>query len=292
LQKKEEEDEARSLVPESRQSVAEKLEKLGFSRLESKIYLELFMNGPRKASTLSKTLEVNRVDVYRSIKRLRQRGILELTFTRPLSFSAVEPDTLTEALISEREIALRAFKKELDALRKDLASLPRSQLQRSRSEMLEVIENTTRRGAQFQLKYGRQIFEKWKKMVEGAKEEMMIILSHVGLMTHSIEGFSELYARASKRGISVKMITDVSAENYDQALEFSKTCSLKVSNNVNEILRYVISDDREAMISGGYFSNDPREFTAICTNNTLMIKALRLDFKDKWKRSKQFHPKA
>jgi hypothetical protein len=50
----------------------------------------------------------------------------------------------------------------------------------------------------------------------------------------------------------------------------------------------VISDEKQLMISGGHFSNDPKEFTAICTNNPLLIRALRLDFKEKWRRSKPF----
>ncbi len=290
LQKEDKEDDA--LRPESvivgYKDIQDKLERMGLSRLESKIYVELFQNGPRKASDLSRALDANRVDVYRSVKRMRQRGILDVAFARPLSFSAVEPDVLAQVLDSEQELAVRAFKKEAELVKGQLLSLPRNRRQEEQGS--RFIPGAATRGAQFQLKYGRQIFEKWKKMIENTKDEMMIILSHVGLMTHSIEGFSELYSKAVRRGVSIKMITDVNAENYDQAIEFSKILSMRVSKSVNEILRYVISDNRELMISSGYFSNDPKEFTAICTDNALMIKALKLDFEDKWRRSRLLRP--
>jgi sugar-specific transcriptional regulator TrmB len=266
---------------------SDNLEKLGMSRLESRIYLELLVRGPRKASDLASAITINRIDVYRALKNLRRRGILEVAFTRPLRFSAVEPGTLQKILITEQELSLRTFRVETNKICEELDSLPRSSAF-SQLDPKKDSSQSLRKGTQFQLKQGRQVYEKWKKMIEDSKGEMMIILSRVGLMTHSVEGFSDLYSKAVRRGVTIKMITEVDKENYEQAVEFSKVCTLNTTSSVGDMLRYVIVDYKEAMISGGYPSNDPREFTALLVSNSLLVKSLRLDFKEKWKKSKCF----
>jgi sugar-specific transcriptional regulator TrmB len=266
---------------------SDNLEKLGMSRLESRIYLELLVRGPRKASDLASAITINRIDVYRALKNLRRRGILEVAFTRPLRFSAVEPGTLQKILITEQELSLRTFRVETNKICEELDSLPRSSAF-SQLDPKKDSSQSLRMGTQFQLKQGRQVYEKWKKMIEDSKGEMMIILSRVGLMTHSVEGFSDLYSKAVRRGVTIKMITEVDKENYEQAVEFSKVCTLNTTSSVGDMLRYVIVDYKEAMISGGYPSNDPREFTALLVSNSLLVKSLRLDFKEKWKKSKSF----
>jgi sugar-specific transcriptional regulator TrmB len=271
---------------ESREA-AEKLEKIALSRLESRVYLALLQNGQKKASEISDSIDANRVDVYRCLKKLRQRGILEVTFSRPLKFSAVEPEVLQMILISEQELSLRGFRAEVAKLCEQLKTLPVNK-DKANLSLQEALSKERKGGARFELKQGRQVFEKWKRMVENSKDETLIILSHIGLMTHSVEGFSDLYSKASRRGVSIKMITEVDKENFDQAIEFSKICSLKIARSASEMLRYIIVDNDQAMISGGYPSNDPKEFTGICTNNLLLIKSLRLDFKDKWRRAKPF----
>jgi sugar-specific transcriptional regulator TrmB len=272
-----------SLNLEAREA-REKLERLALSRLESKIYVELLLGGSRKASDLSKAIEANRIDVYRCLKQMRQRGILEVAFSKPFKFSAVDPEILFNILLSEQELSLRTFRTELSKVCEQLQSIPK----RMQSEIPRSLKQQNRAADQFQLKQGRQVVEKWKKMVGKSKREILIVLSHVGLMTHSLEGFGELYSKVAQGGVTIKMITEVDKENLDQGVEFSKICNLKIADFVGEILRYVIIDDTEAMISSGYPSNDPKEFTAICTGNPLLVKSLRLDFKDKWRKAKRF----
>ncbi len=255
------------------------------TKLESRIYLQLLAHGQSKASDLARTLDVNRIDVYRSLRNMRQRGIIELIFSRPLVFATVEPRALMETLLSEQEQKSKAFKSETEKIQTQLERIPRIRSTAQTDSLLRTVSSE-----QFTIKTGKQITTKWKDMAQNAESEILVILSRIGLMTHSTEGFSEIYSKAKKRGVNVRIITDVVHENFSQAQEFSTVCRIKASGSVNDALRYVIADSKEVMISMGTFSNDQRGFAAIWTTRPLMIKAFRLDFQDKWRRAKAFTP--
>ncbi|MHB1907990.1 MAG: TrmB family transcriptional regulator [Nitrososphaerales archaeon] len=266
----------------------EDISKLALTKLESRIYLHLLVNGASKASEISRVLDVNRIDIYRCLKSLRERGAVELIISRPLVFSAVEPSALRDVLVTEKEQELKSFKAHADKVEGKLERLPRynksSSVDPSNSRKLLRGMSTE----QFTIKTGPRVTEKWQRMAENAQSEVLIILSRIGLMTHSREGFSDIYTKIKKKGVSVKMITDVSPENLEQAKEFSKISKIKVMHSVNDTLRYVVVDSSEAMISMGSFSNNQRDFAAILTTKPVLVKALRQDFEDRWRRAKKF----
>jgi len=264
-----------------------KLEKLSFTRLESRIYIRLLANGPNKASSLARDLETNRVDIYRCLKNLRQRGIIETIFSRPLMFAGAEPGLLENILASEQEQMLKTFKNDAEVVCKLLEHIPRK---KELPQIPNAIPKTSTID-QFTIKSGKQIVEKWKAMIDHSKIEMLVVLSRIGLMTHSNEGFADVYARATKRGVTVNIITDIVPENIHLAKDFSKNCNIRISHTVNDSLRFVIADDKEVMISMGNFSNNQRDFAAIWTNKSLLVKAFQLDFKDKWRQARLFSDK-
>lgn len=285
LKSEEEKHQQKVLNGESDLRLIEDLTKLSLSRLEARIYLHLLINRNSKASELADSLNVNRIDVYRCLKNLRQRGIIELAISKPFIFSAVEPKVLKEVLVYEQDQQLKTFRANADRIQAKLERLPRKK-QTNSSNLLRSINNE-----QFTIKSGQQITEKWQHMAENATSEVLIILSKIGLITHSLEGFSDIYSSLKKKGITVKIISDVVQENLEQANEFTKVCKFKVLPSVDESLRYVIVDSSEAMVSMGSFSNNRRDFAAICTTKPILVRSFRSDFLDKWRRAKSFPAK-
>jgi sugar-specific transcriptional regulator TrmB len=49
----------------------------GFSQTEARIYLHLVSKGPAKARDIIDTLDLNKQQLYRSLKKLRQRRIVD-----------------------------------------------------------------------------------------------------------------------------------------------------------------------------------------------------------------------
>ncbi len=261
----------------------ELLEIASMSKLEARIYIHLLTSGPSIARGLSNSLDVNRIDIYRCLKDMRERGMVELILSKPFAFSAVDPFTLRGILISEQEHNMKHFKSSIERAQKLLEQLPKSKESNSKYELVKAAINE-----QFTIKTGNQIPEKWKNLVNSAESEVLVILSRIGLMTHSVEGFADVYQKAKERGIKVRMITDVNEQNVEQAIEFKNVCSLKILPNVDVVLRYVITDSRDVMVSMGSFSNNQKDFLALWTTKQLLIKAFKLDFEEKWRHARIF----
>jgi sugar-specific transcriptional regulator TrmB len=89
---------------------------LGLSQTDAKIYIYLATEGPSKARRIINGLAINGRQVYRSLKRLRNKGITITNDERPSEFSAVPFEAVLDLLMKikkEQAEALQASKEEL-----------------------------------------------------------------------------------------------------------------------------------------------------------------------------------
>jgi sugar-specific transcriptional regulator TrmB len=89
---------------------------LGLSQTDAKIYIYLATEGPSKARRIISGLTINGRQVYRSLKRLRNKGITIANDKRPSEFSAVPFEVVLNLLMKikkEQAEALQVSKEEL-----------------------------------------------------------------------------------------------------------------------------------------------------------------------------------
>ena len=89
---------------------------LGIKRLDAEIYLYLATTGPKKGQTVSNELKISKTQVYRSLKELQSKGMVNSSSEYPASFSAVLFDKVSDLLVrtkKEQIKALKASKEEL-----------------------------------------------------------------------------------------------------------------------------------------------------------------------------------
>ena len=89
---------------------------LGLSQTDAQIYIYLATEGPAKARNIINRLTINERQVYRSLKRLRNKGIAIINDERPFEFSAVPFEELLDLLMEikkEQAKALQTGKEEL-----------------------------------------------------------------------------------------------------------------------------------------------------------------------------------
>lgn len=100
----------------SREVLFKSLVGLGLKEVDVEIYLFLAEEGPQKARTLAKALELNKQQLYRSLKRLQNKDIVTVTQDRPAIFSAVSPEMILDFIIEakkEQASALQENREEL-----------------------------------------------------------------------------------------------------------------------------------------------------------------------------------
>ncbi len=89
---------------------------LGLTEIDAKIYLFLAKEGPQKGSNVAEVLKLYKQQLYRSLKRLQRKGVINATLERPACFSAVSLETFLDFLIEakkERALALQESREEL-----------------------------------------------------------------------------------------------------------------------------------------------------------------------------------
>jgi len=75
------------------------LGKLGLSQTDAKVYIYLASNGPNKARAIVDYLNINRGQVYKSLKRLQNKGATKSSDEIPTEFSAVPFEDVLDMLM-------------------------------------------------------------------------------------------------------------------------------------------------------------------------------------------------
>jgi sugar-specific transcriptional regulator TrmB len=89
---------------------------LGIKRLDAEVYLYLSTMGPKKGRVVSNELKINKTQVYRSLKELQSKGMVNSSSEYPACFSAVLFDKVSDLLVrtkKEQIKTLKASKEEL-----------------------------------------------------------------------------------------------------------------------------------------------------------------------------------
>lgn len=92
------------------------LGKLGLSQTDAKVYIYLAANGPNKARAIVDYLKINRGQVYKSLRRLQNKGATISSNEHPIKFIAVPFEDVLDILMKikkEQAKILQESKEEL-----------------------------------------------------------------------------------------------------------------------------------------------------------------------------------
>ncbi len=76
---------------------------LGLTEVDAEIYLLLATEGPQKGRNLAEVLKLYKQQLYRSLKRLLKKGVINATLERPTRFSAVPLEKFLDSLIEAKK---------------------------------------------------------------------------------------------------------------------------------------------------------------------------------------------
>ncbi len=89
---------------------------LGLTDVDAEIYLLLAKEGSQTGRNIAEALNLYKQQLYRSLNRLRRKGIVTATLEHPANFSAVSLEEVLDGLIEarrEQALALQASRSEL-----------------------------------------------------------------------------------------------------------------------------------------------------------------------------------
>ena len=83
---------------------------LGLSELDAQVYIYLAMNGPHKARDLIDKMELYKEQLYRCLKNLKEKDIVESSSDFPALFSAIPFEKVLDLLAQIKREQAEALK--------------------------------------------------------------------------------------------------------------------------------------------------------------------------------------
>jgi sugar-specific transcriptional regulator TrmB len=265
-----------------REDLINNLVAYGLTPVQAQTYITLLKLGVSTAKSISINSNINRVDVYRALRRLSKLGLIEQALGNPITFSPIEPgqalDVLLEAKTSqvERLASNKSYlKKRLDMLSLDGPVEREAAELKSQELFLKVLS-------------GDRVFQKLKSLVLEAKKEVITVFSPRALILYDRIGIPELEKERLNSGVSIRAVSTVTKENYEHAKLYSKIVNFHHSEKLHSHVRYTIVDRSYLLLPVGEPPTSLSEATALWTNSNALIVGLIDDFEKLWLESLPF----
>lgn len=92
------------------------LANLGFGKRDTDVYVFLSEMGPQKGKIIADVLHLSRQQLYRSLKYLRKRHVVNISVDHPVLFSAIPFEQLIELVIGIKLEQARVLKESREEL--------------------------------------------------------------------------------------------------------------------------------------------------------------------------------
>jgi len=265
----------------SEKDITKFLQTLGLSKREIQIYLFLAKGGVQSTSFAAKRLKMERVQAYRTFKKLQEKGFIEATIERPTRFSIVPFESLLESFIASR-------RSEVDTLDEQKENLLSSWRNVSIPESEYAI-------AKFSVISGKKkIHLKMLNMIEESTKGVSLLTTGPGLIQEDLAGvFDAIERPTKKRDVQLRIITEISKENLTIVERMDKKFSARkvdiecrhLSLNFKLFPRFLIKDEEEAILysmTGDEPSVLKLEDEGLWINDKMFISILKGFFAQLW----------
>jgi len=204
----------------------------------------LAKSGVQSTSFVAKRLKMERVQAYRTFKKLQEKGLIEATLERPTRFTIVPFETLLEAFINSKKSEIASLNEQKERLMSTWQAI-------SAPESSYPV-------AKFSVITGKKkIHTKMQSMIEESAKEVLFLTTSLGLIQEDIAGiFDAIIPPAQTRHVKFQIITDVSEYNLKVMERIDKNFSVANVNircrhlNLNSTFfpRFLIKDEEEAIL--------------------------------------------
>lgn len=249
---------------------------IGLSEKELKVYLFLAKSGPCKARDISQSLELERVQLYRMLKHLQNRGMIESFFEHPTRFKAISFTKIMDRLIKEKKDEAKFLESHKNKVM--------SQLKKLRVEKNEKISE------KFIVLEGRKIiYSKARELIQNATKSIVVVSSGLGVIQAYVGGLLEAgFSHHLRDKISWNFLTSLPTEKDRIELTFevlkrAESANMVVKANIVDFIpnifpRFIIKDFEELIFflrPNEKMNSNPKNETGFWTDNLILVQAFK-----------------
>jgi sugar-specific transcriptional regulator TrmB/CBS domain-containing protein len=265
----------------SEKDVTKFLQNLCLSKREIQVYMFLAKSGVQSTSFVAKRLKMERVQAYRTFKKLQEKGFIEATLERPTRFTIVPFEALVDNFINAKKVEVVNLNDQKQNLLTAWQSIsaPESQYP----------------VAKFSIITGKKkIHSKMINMIEEAKSEVTVLTTALGIIQEDIAGiYDAVLAPPKESTVQTQIITEIAPENLKAVERIDRNIAedklnikLRHVNMSSKFFpRFLIKDEEEAILYAP-FGNEASvlnlEDEGLWINDKMFISVLKAFFVQMW----------
>jgi sugar-specific transcriptional regulator TrmB/CBS domain-containing protein len=267
----------------SEKDILKFLQNLGFSKREVQVYMFLAKSGAQSTSFVAKRLKMERVQAYRTFKKLQEKGFIEATLERPTRFTVVPFEALLDSFIEAKKGEVTNLSAQKDGLLSAWHAISAPEADYNVAKFLVISGK-------------RKIHGKMLNMIDEAEKSVYVLTTSLGVIQEDMGGvFDTIAHTATKRSLPFKILADISKDNIRIMEQLDKRVSSeRIKGNVESrhlnlnakfFPRFLIKDDEEAILyasSGEEASVLNIEDEGLWINDKMFISILRAFFTQMW----------
>lgn len=255
----------------------------GLSEKEAQLYIFLGKHSPLGIGTISKQLRMHKGQVYRLLKNLQKKGLVEASLEYPTRYLTVPFEKVIDGFVKSRREEIALIEKEKNDLLDEWKNIRKIELDSS-IERFNVIEGE------------KKIFHKISQMIKETKEELVSIASVYELLRGERYGiFEEVSNHPLNSKIRIQLLTQLTNDDLKaikfllNKIDFTFAFRAKDPYSSSFVFpRMVIKDHNEILLiissDNGQSSKNNIE-TALITNCQSIIESFSGVFQDLWRKS-------
>jgi sugar-specific transcriptional regulator TrmB len=235
---------------------------LGLTLKQARVYMALFRSGHSKISAISKISKVARPDVYETLSKLQQIGLVEKVIETPLEYRATPMKEALSFLLRAKTVQYEKVRAETRLL------LDTVKTERSKSaNQIEV--------PQFVLiPKGRHFIERINTAIAKAQMSMDLLLSWKRFASGITSTFAESMESAWAKNVKIRLLIESPSKSKTakQLLQFFSEkpfCQIKIVRHCPTIVMGIY--DKEEVFLVVNPETDLRDSPALWSNNSSLI---------------------
>ena len=257
----------------SEKIVKETLQGLGLTEKDIETYIQIAKSGLTTARDITKSIKITKAQVYRSLKNLQAKSIVEATIETPQKFTAKPFEKVFDLYIQIKKDEAQKIEQNREAAVKQWQAIAKNQELPTQDKFMVIV--------------GRNyIYAKVSEMLKKAKKEALISASSQNLVEADLENSLNIFIPNNQ--IPIRILTEISESNMEYMLEIFKQFSSNVQErHIDEskkfFPRFVLIDDAELLfVTQGLESSISQTDAGLWTNNKALILSFKTFFDQMW----------
>jgi sugar-specific transcriptional regulator TrmB len=271
------------------ETVRKFLKDFGLTEKEGEVYIFLAKRGTLRSGEIVKGIKTHKGEVYRVLKSLQTKGLVESTIEFPTRFTAVPFETALDSFIKIKKEEVSSVENARQELLNDWKSISKTGVELP-LEKFVVIEGN------------RRIYPKILQMIQQTRNRFSAISTVTGLLRAEQFGlFDAIFGNPLKSKIQFRFLTELSYQNLDAAKALLKRTPKAVFDfkgrnpelGLQLSPRMVIRDEEEILffITSKDAPGLGKDEMCMWTNCKALVDSFSAVFEDLWNNSTDLEQK-